>query len=311
MRAAQNAMQDPNTEAPVTYQQQLAASTPTANSRASLGTLLLGMLIGGAITFALTSFGSRSATLPAQPIAAQPVAQTLSEATIREAARQGAATAIAEIPSRPVQPAANAAPQSAAQAPQPQVGPAEQPATEQVFNVSSRDLNSIGSTDAPVTVVEYSDFECGYCRRFYDTTFKQIMAEYVQKGLVRVSYKHYPFLADSSMPKAIVAECAAEQGKFWQMHNALFGGQIPNAPEATIRSSGIEIAKQLGIDADIFAKCLDNPAVKERISADASEAQNLGVRGTPSFLINGKLIVGAQPFSAFKIALDAARAAKN
>jgi protein-disulfide isomerase len=291
-------MQDPNIDAPPTPRQ-----TPM-QARNSLTTLLLGVVIGGAITYTLMGFSTRSAQQTAAMQAATqqaagPRQEALSEAAIREAARQGAATAIAEIPSRPVQ-----QPQEQEPPAQPVAGPAPQPKT---FNASARDLNTLGKADAPITVIEYSDFDCGYCRRFYDTTFKQLMAEYVNTGLVRISYKHYPFLADSSMPKAVVAECAAEQGKFWQMHDALFSGRVPAADEATIRAAGADLAKQFGMDGDAFAKCLDSEAVKQRIGIDAQEAQQVGVRGTPSFLINGRLLVGAQPFEQFKLALEAAR----
>jgi protein-disulfide isomerase len=283
-------MQEPSTEAPSSPPQ-----TP-AQARSSLGTLLLGIVIGGAIAYALMGFSTRSAQQSAAQQAAQRQPEALSEAAIREAARQGAATAIAEIPSRPVQ--------QPAQAQQQPAGPAPQP---EPLNVAVRDLNTIGRPDAPITVVEYSDFDCGYCRKFYDTTFKQIMAEYVNKGLVRISYKHYPFLTEASMPKAVIAECAAEQGKFWQMHDAMFSGAVASADEATMRAAGAELAKQLGMDIPAFNKCLDDDAVKLRINTDAQEAQQAGVRGTPSFLINGKLLVGAQPFEQFRLALEEAR----
>jgi protein-disulfide isomerase len=278
-------MQEPSNEASSSAQQ-----TP-AQARSNLGTLLLGIVIGGAITYALMGFNTRSA----QQSAAQQAPAALNEAAIREAARQGAATAIAEIPSRPVQ--------QGPQAQQPG-GAAPQPAQ---IDVAVRELNSIGRPDAPITVVEYSDFDCGYCRKFYDTTFKQIMAEYVNKGVVRISYKHYPFLTEASMPKAVIAECAAAQGKFWQMHDAMFGGRIPSADESTMRAAGADVAKQLGMDVEAFSKCLDDDAVKLRINTDAQEAQQAGVRGTPSFLINGKLLVGAQPFEQFRLALEEAK----
>ncbi len=94
----------------------------------------------------------------------------------------------------------------------------------------------------------------------------------------------------------MVAECASEQGQFWAMHDVLFSGRIPASDPQTVRVESVAVAKELGMDIARFDACLDDEKVKQRIIADASEAQQVGVRGTPTFLINGKALVGAQPY---------------
>jgi protein-disulfide isomerase len=255
---------------------------PTRNGFGMFGTLLLGMIIGGALVAGLGNFGGGRSTAP--------TAEPVSIEAVRQAAYEGAqAGALAAGRANPAQPAAA-------------VGPTAEP----VFEVQHRAPNSQGNADAPVVIVEYSDFECGYCKRFYDTTLKQIIDTYVAEGKVQLSYKHFPFLADSSLPKAIAAECAAEQGKFWQMHNALFTGRVPAGTDAEVAAAATQITGELGMDAAKFARCMKDDTVRTRVLADADEGQRVGVRGTPSFLVNGKLLVGAQPFAAFRMAIEQA-----
>lgn len=175
--------------------------------------------------------------------------------------------------------------------------------------VLARPANTQGPEAAPVTIIEYSDFNCGFCRRFHDETFQRVIDDYVKTGKARFSYKHYPFLTDSSPWKAEAAECAAEQGRFWDYHAMLFDSNIPNSgDQAAIRQQLVDAASGLKLDAQAFQACMEAGAVRQRVDADASEGQRLGVTGTPSFLINGKPLVGAQPYDAFKQAIDAALA---
>ncbi|MCX6017383.1 MAG: thioredoxin domain-containing protein [Chloroflexi bacterium] len=238
-----------------------------AGSFGSIGTLILGMIIGGALVVGLGNVGAGNVGLGnvGSGRKESSTADALRQAAY-EGARAGAKEAAGAAAAAPAAPVA--------------VGPT----AESVFQVEHRRANTLGSANAPVVIVEYSDFECGYCKRFFDTTLTQIIDTYVKDGKVQLSYKHFPFLADSSLPKAVVAECAAQQGKFWEMHNALFSGRIP--------------AK--------FTACLKDDVVRKRVLADSDEGQRVGVRGTPSFLVNGKLLVGAQPYAAFRIAIEQA-----
>jgi protein-disulfide isomerase len=181
-----------------------------------------------------------------------------------------------------------------------------------VPKVVARPANTLGNADAPVMIIEYSDFNCGFCRRFHDQTLQKVVAAYVSTGKARISYKHYPFLSESSMWKAEGAECAAEQGKFWQYHDGLFGGSLDGiTDEASVRDAMGLLARDLKLDVSKFQACLGDAAIKQRVLDDAGEGQRLGVTGTPSFLINGKPLVGAQPFAAFQQAIDAALAEKG
>jgi protein-disulfide isomerase len=283
------------------HEQTTPEHTSKPSTKSNIGTLLLGGAIGAALTAALMGFGARPKLSDTVAVAATPAAQVaqVDSAVIREAARQGAATAIAEIEQRPARQGQEPAPAAAQEQPQPD--------PNRVFNVSTRPANTQGDPNAPVTIVEYSDFECGFCRRFNDSTLQQLVSDYVAKGVVKISYKHYPFLANSSQPKAMVSECASEQGKFWQMHDALFSGRIPAGDPQSIRNAAALAAKELGLDVVKFDACLDDENIKQRIIADATEAQQVGVRGTPTFLINGKVLVGAQPIDAFAIAIAQAQ----
>ena len=241
--------------------------------RAALGWFGLGALIGGLIVAGVMTFAN--AQKPAVDLDA-----------IREAARQGAAEAVAGANKESIEPTPAA-----------------------VINVVGRPANSQGEAGAPISIIEYSDFNCGFCKKFHEETFSRIIDDYVKTGKARLSYKHFPFLAPSSNWKASAAECAAEQGRFWDYHEALFAGKVnAQGDEATVKQALATLAIELRLDANLFNACMSAGKVDALVQADASEGEKIGVRGTPSFVINGKLLVGAQPYEAFKSAIDAALA---
>ncbi|BCX03130.1 MAG: hypothetical protein KatS3mg053_1068 [Candidatus Roseilinea sp.] len=170
--------------------------------------------------------------------------------------------------------------------------------------VEVRAPNTQGNANARVTIVEYSDFNCGFCRRFYVETLQRILDEYVTTGKVRFSYKHYPFLAPSSAWKAEAAECAAEQGRFWDYHTLLFTQDIAGDDEAAVKQALTTAAADIRLDPQAFTDCLNAGSARQRVQADAEEGQQLGVSGTPSFLINGRPLVGAQPYERFKAMIE-------
>jgi protein-disulfide isomerase len=181
-----------------------------------------------------------------------------------------------------------------------------------VPKVVARPANTQGAAGAPVMIVEYSDFNCGYCKKFHDETFQRVVDAYVKTGKARLSYKHYPFLTASSPWKAEASECAAEQGRFWDYHEMLFNSAIPrDGDEAAVRQQLADAAGAMQLDATAFKACLENSDIAQRVSADANEGQQLGVSGTPSFLINGKPLVGAQPYEAFVEVIEAAIATQS
>ena len=162
-----------------------------------------------------------------------------------------------------------------------------------------------GDSDAKVTIVEFSDYECPFCGRFYSDTLPQIRAQYVDTGKVKMVFRDFPLSFHPNAQKAAeAAECAGEQGKYWEMHDKLFDNQ-----QALDVASLKSYAQQVGLKTADFNKCLDDGKMASEVSKDSSEGASYGVQGTPAFFINGKLVSGAQPFAAFKAAIDAELAA--
>ncbi|MFH1728187.1 MAG: DsbA family protein [Pseudomonadota bacterium] len=158
-----------------------------------------------------------------------------------------------------------------------------------------------GNKNAPVTIVEWSDFECPFCTRFYQQTLGQIKKEYINTGKVKFIYRDFPLGFHANAQKsAEAAECAGEQGKFWEMHDKLFEEGV---------SGGLDSFKQfavdIGLNAAKFNECLDSGKMASEVAKDMQDGQAVGISGTPGFIINGQKIVGAQPFEAFKQIIDA------
>jgi protein-disulfide isomerase len=154
-----------------------------------------------------------------------------------------------------------------------------------------------GGANAPVTIVEWSDFQCPYCKRV-EPTLTKIAADYGDQ--VSIAFKHLPLsFHDKAQAAHQAAEAAHRQGKFWQMHDRIFGNQRAMSP-----AKYLEYAKEIGLDVDQFEKDLTSDAVKARISEDKAQAAKLGVTGTPGFFINGRFLSGAQPFDRFKRVID-------
>ncbi len=153
-----------------------------------------------------------------------------------------------------------------------------------------------GSKDAPVTIVEFSDFQCPYCGSFYTQTLPSIEKNYIETGKARLVFMNFPLGFHQYAQKAAEAsECAQEQGKFWEYHDKLFENQA-----ALDIASLKQYAKGLSLDQAKFDKCLDSGATAGKVSRDSSSGQSYGVTGTPSFFINGIALVGAQPFGNFQ-----------
>ncbi len=160
-----------------------------------------------------------------------------------------------------------------------------------------------GPAKAPVTIVEFSDFECPYCGRA-EAVVNEVLAKYGDK--VRLVYRDYPLPFHPNAPKAAeAAHCAGDQGKYWEMHGKLFANH-----RALAVDSLKGYAKDLGLDAAKFAACLDSGQKAKMVEANRKAGDDAGVNGTPAFFVNGILISGAQPFEAFQPVLDAELARK-
>jgi protein-disulfide isomerase len=166
------------------------------------------------------------------------------------------------------------------------------------YEVSGDRGFSRGPKDAPVTIVEFSDFQCPFCKSA-NTTVKQVLDKY--PGKVRLVFRDYPLASlHPQAPKAHeAARCAADQSKFWEYHDVLF----ERSPKMSVPELK-RYAQELKLDATAFDKCLDSGKHTAEVDKDFQEGAGLGLTGTPSFFINGKQIVGAQPFAAFQKVVD-------
>ncbi len=177
-------------------------------------------------------------------------------------------------------------------------------------SVGDSRLQVMGSASAPVTMIEYTDYQCPFCKRFHDETWPQLKTKYVDTGKVRYVVKDLPLnIHDQAMPAAVAARCAGQQGQFWQVHEALLGRTDPLSADM-IRT----IAQRHGVGIEAFERCRQDPRTEASIEDDMAEAERIGVTGTPGFVIGaarggkveGVVVVGAQPAKAFSAKIDAA-----
>jgi protein-disulfide isomerase len=166
-----------------------------------------------------------------------------------------------------------------------------------------------GSPNAPLWVIEVSDFQCPYCKQWHDSTYETFRNEFVRTGKVRLAYVNFPLAQHPyAWPAAESAMCAGAQNKFWQMHDALFNTQdrwetLPSP--ATFFDS---LARAQGVDIDRWRQCVQSGKMKTWIQADHDRAQTAGASSTPSFMIGDKMLVGAQPIEELRSAIDSAMA---
>ncbi len=160
----------------------------------------------------------------------------------------------------------------------------------------------LGDKNAPVAMIEWSDYECPFCGRFYSETLGQIKEKYVKTGKVKFVYRDFPLSFHPQAQKAAeAAECAGGQGKYYEMHDKLFTQGVQGGV-----ASFKQYAKDLGLDAAKFDRCLDSGQMAAEIQKDTADGSAAGIRGTPGFVINGRSISGAQPFQVFDQAIQAA-----
>jgi protein-disulfide isomerase len=171
----------------------------------------------------------------------------------------------------------------------------------------------LGSDSAPIVIVEFSDFQCPYCRKFWVENFQSLKTEYIDTGKVQLVYRDFPLGMHPSAEKAAEAtECAADQGKGWEMHDKIYVEQAKSG-QGTVSFSVDDMkgwASMIGIDTAKFDNCLDSGKMAVEVQKDIVDGTNSGVRGTPAFVIgkrNGSSIVpisGAQPYNVFKSMID-------
>ncbi len=197
-------------------------------------------------------------------------------------------------------------------APQPALQPSR-PSAPQTIAVSLDDDPIKGNANAPVTVIEFSDFQCPFCSRFYTQTLSQLQEDYIDTGKIKLVFRDLPL--DSLHPNArlahVAAECADEEGKFWEYHDVLFEkqSQWQRLPPSDYLNSLIQYADDLGLQTVSFESCLESQEMFDEVARDVLEAARYGATGTPTFFIGNEedgfvKLVGAQPFSVFQQQID-------
>jgi protein-disulfide isomerase len=180
-------------------------------------------------------------------------------------------------------------------------------ATAEAWDASGG-MAALGDVDAPVTIVEFSDFQCSYCRRHVLQTLPQIVETYVEAGKVRYIFKDFPLESHPNAPKAAeAARCAGAQGSFWAMHDRLFQDLKEWAPQGgeQLIETFVGYAGALGLDEMAFGRCMESSQYGQQVRQNQWEGQQAGVGGTPSFLINGQLLSGAHSFEEFQRVIEA------
>lgn len=172
----------------------------------------------------------------------------------------------------------------------------------QRFEVNDAGNPSRGPADAPITLIEFGDFRCGFCRRFNDETLNVVLAQYPDD--VRYVFRDYPILGPDSLAAALASECADDQGMFWEFHDWAFMNQTN-----LTRDGFLSFAEEFALDIPSFTTCIDDNPHEESVMADYTTGQSLDVGGTPTFFLNGRRIIGAQPIQVFQEAIDAELAA--
>ena len=191
------------------------------------------------------------------------------------------------------------------------LSPATTATAAQDSSVTRADLARIdGSATAPLWIVVVSDFQCPFCKQWHDKTYPTVHNEYVKTGKARIAYVNFPLNSHAqAWPSAEAAMCAGAQGKFWQMHDAIFDNQerwAGNTANAAVFES---LASRTGVDMARWKSCIATGVMKPIIRADEQRASSAGVRSTPTFLIGNEMLAGAHPIESFRRAIDSARVA--
>ncbi|HLC71253.1 MAG TPA: thioredoxin domain-containing protein [Candidatus Nanoarchaeia archaeon] len=162
------------------------------------------------------------------------------------------------------------------------------------------DDDVLGDDDAPITIVEFSDYECPFCARFHTQTFGELKSAYIDTGKVKFIYRDFPLSFHPQAQKAAeAAECAGEQDKYFEMHELLFTDGVAGGV-----AGFKQYASQIGLNTAKFNECLDSGKMVSEIRKDTADGAAIGVQGTPAFYVNGVEVSGAQPFSVFQQIID-------
>lgn len=197
-------------------------------------------------------------------------------------------TPVAVVPQGQSQPAAPANPQEAEPTPE-----------FRRYDVPEDDDPVFGPQEAPITIIEFSDYECPYCRKWHVEVWPQLQATYGDQ--IRLVYRDFPLnsIHANAMPAAVAANCAQEQDMYFEFSEKLFNMKL-NLGKSTYQA----YAEELGLDMGAFNECLESGRYLEEVEADLEYATGLGIRSTPTFFVNGIPVVGAQPFEVFRSLIE-------
>ncbi|MFD7071129.1 DsbA family protein [Streptomyces sp. NPDC059913] len=179
------------------------------------------------------------------------------------------------------------------------------PELEKLARRDAGDKLAQGRADAPVVLIEYADFKCGYCAKFARDTEPALVKKYVENGTLRIEWRNFPIFGSESEAAARAAWAAGQQGRFWQFHAAAYA---EGAKEKGFGKDRLKaLAREAGVaDLDRFARDADGDAASAAVAKDQEQGYGIGATSTPSFLVNGRPIAGAQPMETFTSAIEAA-----
>jgi protein-disulfide isomerase len=187
---------------------------------------------------------------------------------------------------------------------QPQAPTAPNP-SDVLSKLSKARLPIKGDANAKVKIVEFADFRCPFCEKFFTDSEPQIMKDYVDSGKASFEFRNYAFLGPASTVAANAAECANDQGKFWDYYEWLYKNQPPESDITMYVTDKLsQAAGTIGMDTTQFSSCLDGKKFDKNVSDDLALGQSVGVSGTPTFYVNGTQLVGAQPYASIKAVID-------
>ena len=199
------------------------------------------------------------------------------------------------------------APSSAPAAAQPAPAPAPGDSAVQALQRRADRARIAGDSTAAVWMVEVSDFQCPFCARFHSESYRDIHREYIATGRIQLAYVNFPLPNHAhAWPAAEAALCAGAQGRFWEMHDALFRTQSVWSSRPSPMALFDTLATSIGVRAPAFQQCMRDRVMQGLVQQDLDRAQGSGVRSTPTFFVGDTAIVGAQPLAVFRRVLDAA-----
>lgn len=176
----------------------------------------------------------------------------------------------------------------------------------EALKIGSRDV-ILGDQKAPVTLIEYGDYQCPFCGRMFTQVEPQLREEYIKTGKVKMVYRDFAFLGPESLAAASAAHCAADQSKFWEYHDALYAAEIKDGKENNgnlNKTLFVKLAGNADLNVGAFTTCYDSNKYVAQVEKDKNDAGAIGVDSTPTNYLNGQMVQGAQPYSVFKSVID-------